>query len=147
MGEYGRVIQAYYDGQRFVIRKSRLFSFRNSTITTLDLFVRYVANTPIGNTKGLLKQISTQPNCSEVDSNVETDIRKEHPKIHTNDSPKRRSIKVLITSVPPGLKRKRDSVFHRHKGPTDYTSKRAIAQELMWLKWEEWSMYVRDRVR
>lgn len=131
MGEYGRVIQAYYDGQCFVIRKSRLFSFGNSTITALDLFVRYVANTPIGNTKRLPKQISTQPNCSEVDSNVETDIRKEHIKIHTKDSPKRRSIKVLINSVPPGLKRKWDSVFHRHKEPTDYTSKRAIAKELM----------------
>lgn len=50
MGEYGRVIQAYYDGQDLVIRKSRLFSFRNSPATTLGLFVRHVANTPVGDT-------------------------------------------------------------------------------------------------
>lgn len=129
MGEYGRVIQAYYDGQDLVIRKSRLFSFRNSTITTLDLFVRYVANTPVGDTQRLPKQIPTQPNGCEVNSSVEANVYQERPKIYTNDSPKRRSIKVLIISMPPGLKRKWDSVFHRHKEPTEYSSKRAIARE------------------
>ncbi|KAF3406501.1 hypothetical protein DPV78_001688 [Talaromyces pinophilus] len=129
MGEYGRVIQAYYDGQDLVIRKSRLLSFRNSPATTLGLFVRHVANTPVGDTQRLPKQIPKQPKDCTVNSNVETDVHQESPKVYTNGLPKRRSIGIPVVSVPPRVKRKWHSVFHRDKKLTEYTGKRAIAQK------------------
>lgn len=125
LGEYGRVIQAYHDGQNLVIQKSRLISFRAFTATSMDLFVRHVANTPVGDTQRLPKQVPRQANGCAVHSNVETGVHQERPNMYSIGLPKGQSIKSLVIRMPRGLKRKWGSVLHRHK----HTGKRAVACE------------------
>ncbi|RAL03176.1 uncharacterized protein BO80DRAFT_500489 [Aspergillus ibericus CBS 121593] len=47
----GRILQAYWDGQYVVIRQSPLHLLNTKDIATYNLFVRYMANIPIGVTK------------------------------------------------------------------------------------------------
>lgn len=47
----GRIIQAYHDGRSLVIRKSRLFDFSTLTTAPFQLFMRYLACTPVGYTE------------------------------------------------------------------------------------------------
>lgn len=51
---HGRILQAYYDGTSVVIRKTKLYHFLPEDARgLLNLFVQQMANTPIGNTKGV----------------------------------------------------------------------------------------------
>ena len=51
---HGRILQAYYDGTSVVIRKTKLYHFLpENARDLLNLFVQQMANTPIGNTKGV----------------------------------------------------------------------------------------------
>lgn len=48
----GRILQAYFTGDKVVIYKTELFHFAplERARDLLDIFVRQMANTPIGNT-------------------------------------------------------------------------------------------------
>lgn len=60
MGRRARIIQAYYDGTDLILCKSCLFEFRDAATAPVDLFIRYIANKPIGETQPLPEQISSQ---------------------------------------------------------------------------------------
>lgn len=49
----GRIIQAYFNGSQVVIYKTELFHFAplERARSLIDIFVRYMASTPIGNTR------------------------------------------------------------------------------------------------
>ena len=50
----GRILQAYYDGTSVVIKKTKFYHFLpENSRGLLNLFVQQMANTPIGNTKGV----------------------------------------------------------------------------------------------
>ena len=51
---HGRILQAYYDGNAVIIRKTKLYHFLpENARDLLSLFVQQMANTPIGPTKGM----------------------------------------------------------------------------------------------
>ncbi|PYI09171.1 hypothetical protein BO78DRAFT_384526 [Aspergillus sclerotiicarbonarius CBS 121057] len=47
----GRILQAYWDGQYVVIRQSPFYALNTKDISTYNIFVRYMANIPIGDAK------------------------------------------------------------------------------------------------
>lgn len=46
-----RIIEAYHDGERLVVRQSRVFKFENTESAPFELFERYMACDPVGYTK------------------------------------------------------------------------------------------------
>ncbi|KAF7114669.1 hypothetical protein CNMCM5793_009620 [Aspergillus hiratsukae] len=55
MSDYkGRIIQAYFNGDELVIRKSKLYDFstRETLSSSTTLFMQWMASTPVGDTSG-----------------------------------------------------------------------------------------------
>ncbi|XHF98657.1 hypothetical protein AWENTII_002202 [Aspergillus wentii] len=50
MGQHGRIIQAYHDGNNLALRKSKLFEFFNAETSPIDLFSRFTISKRVGNT-------------------------------------------------------------------------------------------------
>jgi hypothetical protein len=50
IGTQGRIIQAHFDGNKLYIKHSRLYEFREYDKETVDLFLRWLMNEPIGDT-------------------------------------------------------------------------------------------------
>ena len=46
----GRIIQAHWNGEQLVICMSPLYYLKTKEMTAYDLFVRYMASDPVGNT-------------------------------------------------------------------------------------------------
>lgn len=46
----GRVIQAQFDGNKFYVWYSQLYDFQDYDKETMDLFLRWLMNEPIGDT-------------------------------------------------------------------------------------------------
>lgn len=47
----GRILQAYHDGYRLIIRKSQLLDFSTYDADIFNLFLRHLASVPVGNTE------------------------------------------------------------------------------------------------
>jgi hypothetical protein len=60
--------------EALILRKSRLFEFRDFETAPTDLFVRYLANEPVGNTKQLLTSKATEGQQLQSESLVERRI-------------------------------------------------------------------------
>lgn len=58
----GRIIQAYNDGPSLFIRKSRLFDFSSLATAPFQLFMRYLACTPVGHTEKL--SVALEAGCT-----------------------------------------------------------------------------------
>lgn len=95
MGRQARIIQAYCDGQEFVIRKSQLFAFQDSTTAPMDLLARYVANKPVGETRRFPQQILSQPTESTVSSTSKTNALPLDSTNHLNGQPVEQPIQTL----------------------------------------------------
>ncbi|KAF4637318.1 hypothetical protein G7Y89_g767 [Cudoniella acicularis] len=50
IGTQGRIIQAHFDGNKLYVKHSRLHEFREYDKETVDLFLRWLMNEPIGDT-------------------------------------------------------------------------------------------------
>lgn len=56
MGEHnGRILQAHFDGEELVVRKLQLcdFSTKEKAQDNIQLFLRYMASEPVGDTRSL----------------------------------------------------------------------------------------------
>lgn len=49
----GRIIQTHWNGEQLVIYMSPLYYLKAKEMTAYDLFVRYMASDPLGNTKSI----------------------------------------------------------------------------------------------
>lgn len=49
--KHGRILQAFYDGKNLVIRKSKLIDLTDLSSRPFDVFVRFAASKPVGNTR------------------------------------------------------------------------------------------------
>jgi hypothetical protein len=56
MGHHAKIIEAYHDGEKLIVRQSRLFEFDNYETAPIDLFVRYMASKAVGNTRVYSRQ-------------------------------------------------------------------------------------------
>lgn len=54
-----RILQAYWTGRHVQIRYSPLYNLLTKDMTNYDLFMRYMANTPVGDTKELKEKALT----------------------------------------------------------------------------------------
>lgn len=65
----GRIPQAYYDGVDLVIRKTKLYYFApaDNARNLLDLFLQHMANTPTGDTRALLRNVTKENRCQLAD--------------------------------------------------------------------------------
>ncbi|KAG2019043.1 hypothetical protein GB937_005332 [Aspergillus fischeri] len=81
-----RIIQAYFNGDKLVIRKSRLYDF--STPETLSsstiLFIQWMASKPVGNTSGFALE-DFEP--FEEEDDTESSIKKEAEIEKISDAP------------------------------------------------------------
>ena len=50
IGTQGRIIQAQFDGNKLYLGYSRLYEFKEYDKETVDLFLRWLMNEPIGDT-------------------------------------------------------------------------------------------------
>ncbi|OJJ40128.1 hypothetical protein ASPWEDRAFT_166214 [Aspergillus wentii DTO 134E9] len=55
MQNYGRILHAFYNGKRLVIRKTRLYAFEDEN-APFDLFIRHLASEPVGYTRELKRK-------------------------------------------------------------------------------------------
>ncbi|GES66236.1 hypothetical protein ATEIFO6365_0013020400 [Aspergillus terreus] len=57
MGGYGRILLVHHDGSQLIVRKSKLFDFREKNTPALKLFLRWWCSSHVGDTlKGALSQ-------------------------------------------------------------------------------------------
>lgn len=65
----GRIPQAYYDGVGLVIRKTKphYFAPADNARNLLDLFLQHMANTPAGDTRALLRNVTKENRCQLAD--------------------------------------------------------------------------------
>jgi hypothetical protein len=50
IGTQGRIIHAHFDGNKLYVGHSRLYEFKEFNKETVDLFLRWLMNEPIGDT-------------------------------------------------------------------------------------------------
>jgi hypothetical protein len=50
IGTKGRILQAYYDGDKLYIQYSKLYEFKHYDKDNIDLFLRWMMTEPIGDT-------------------------------------------------------------------------------------------------
>ncbi|KAI9926152.1 hypothetical protein MW887_004615 [Aspergillus wentii] len=60
MGQHGRIIKAYHDGENLILRKSKLLEFFTADTAPIDLFVRHASSKRVGNTKQLPTMVKDQ---------------------------------------------------------------------------------------
>lgn len=51
--DQARVLQAYFDGQKLILHKTKLYSFTDKSKAPIDLFLCLLMNVPVGDTKVL----------------------------------------------------------------------------------------------
>lgn len=98
MGRQVRMIQAYYDGQELVIRKSQFLAFRDSATAPMDLLARYVANKPVGQTRRFPQQILGQSTESAFCSTSKTNAIPPDSANHLNGLPAEQFDEPLIVT-------------------------------------------------
>ena len=50
---HGRIIRSFYDGWSLIVRKSKLVDLLDPSARPFDVFARFVASKPVGNTNDL----------------------------------------------------------------------------------------------
>jgi hypothetical protein len=87
MSDYkGRIIQAYFNGDELVIRKSKLYDFstRETLSSSTTLFMQWMASKPVGDTGGFqLKDFVP----FEEEDNIKSSVKEEAETKRTADAP------------------------------------------------------------
>ncbi|QKX56775.1 uncharacterized protein TRUGW13939_03882 [Talaromyces rugulosus] len=76
MGYYARIIQAYHNGDKLIIHKSRAFEFRDAETAPTALFVRYMSSTPVGGKTLLPRLRPAKSSLSMTIRSITRDLRR-----------------------------------------------------------------------
>lgn len=51
--EQGRIVQAFWNGESLIVRKSKLLDLLDPSVSAFEIFARFAASKPVGNTDDL----------------------------------------------------------------------------------------------
>lgn len=77
----GRIIQAYFNGIQIVIYKTELFHFAplERARKLIDIFVRFMASTPVGNTTEMTRIRKAETSQSRAQQEEEEQQQQQQP--------------------------------------------------------------------
>lgn len=80
--QHGRIVQAWYDGEYLVVRKSRLIELTDPAINPFSDFIRFAANKPVGETRHLPAATKgTIPIYADPEAQDSAEST-QHPRVH-----------------------------------------------------------------